>query len=86
MWFAALGTPQQNPWLGGLVIRLLQGSRDVSRLLARNPFPDQPPRFMRASFYRYRFTTVEEHRQSDAWWKREELGEYLPTVSLDQVR
>jgi predicted DCC family thiol-disulfide oxidoreductase YuxK len=86
MWFAALGTPQQNPWFGGLIIRLLQGSRDVSRLFARNPFPDQPPRFMRASFYRYRFTTVEEHRQSGAWWKRQELGEYLPTVSLEQVR
>ncbi len=86
MWFAALGTPQQNPWFGGLVVRLLQGSRDVSRLLAHNPFPDQPPRYIRASFYRYRFTTVEEHRQSGAWWKRQELGEYLPTVSLDQLR
>src|SRR5437660_4022975 len=38
MWFAALGAPQQNPWFSGLVIRLLQGSRDVSRLLAHNPF------------------------------------------------
>jgi predicted DCC family thiol-disulfide oxidoreductase YuxK len=86
MWFAALGTPRQNPWFGGLVVRLLQGSRDVSRLLAHNPFPDQPPRYLRASFYRYGFTTVEEHRQSGAWWKRQELGEYLPTVSLEQVR
>jgi predicted DCC family thiol-disulfide oxidoreductase YuxK len=86
MWFAAFGTPRQNPWFGGLVVRLLQGSRDVSRLLARNPFPDQPPRYIRASFYRYRFTTVEEHRQSGAWWKRQELGEYFPTVSLDQLR
>jgi hypothetical protein len=86
MWFAALGTPQQNPWFSGLIIRLLQGSRDVSRLLAHNPFPDQPPHYIRASFYRYRFTTVEEHRQSGAWWKRQELGEYLPTVSLDQLR
>jgi predicted DCC family thiol-disulfide oxidoreductase YuxK len=86
MWFAALGAPQQNPWFGRLVVRLLQGSRDVSRLLAHNPFPDQPPRYIRASFYRYRFTTVEEHRQSGAWWKRHELGEYLPTVSLDQLR
>jgi len=86
MWFAALGTPQQNPWFSGLIIRLLQGSRDVSRLLAHNPFPDQPPHYIRASFYRYRFTTVEEHRHSGAWWKRQELGEYLPTVSLEQLR
>jgi hypothetical protein len=86
MWFAALGTARQNPWFGGLIVRLLQGSPDVTRLLAHNPFPDQPPRYLRASFYRYRFTTVKEHRQSGAWWKRQELGEYLPTVSLEQLR
>jgi hypothetical protein len=86
MWFAALGAPRQNPWFRGLIVRLLQGSRDVSRLLGHNPFPDQPPRYIRASFYRYRFTTMEEHRQLGAWWKRQELGEYLPTVSLEQLR
>src|SRR5437867_302154 len=86
MWFAALGAPQQNPWFGGLVVRLLQGSRDVSRLLAHNPFPDQPPRYIRARFYRYLFTSVAEHRQTGTWWKRQELGEYLSTVSLEQFR
>ena len=86
MWFAALGTPRENPWLGGLIIRLLQGSRDVSRLLAKNPFPREPPRYMRALFYRYRFTTLREHRQTGAWWKREELRDYLPAVSLDQIQ
>jgi predicted DCC family thiol-disulfide oxidoreductase YuxK len=86
MWFAALGAPRQNPWFGGLIVRLLQGSPDVTRLLAHNPFPDQPPRYIRARFYRYRFTTVAEHRQSGAWWTRQELGEYLPTVSLERLR
>jgi len=86
MWFAALGTPRENPWFGGLIIRLLQGSPDVSRLLEKNPFPYEPPRYIRARFYRYRFTTLSEHRHTGAWWKRRELREYLPTVSLDQVR
>jgi predicted DCC family thiol-disulfide oxidoreductase YuxK len=86
MWFAALETPRENPWFGGLIVRLLQGSRDVNRLLARNPFSDKPPRYIRAMFYRYRFTTAEEHRQTGAWWKRQELREYLPTISLDQLR
>ncbi len=86
MWFAALESPQQNPWFVGLIVRLLQGSRDVNRLLAHNPFPDKPPRYIRAMFYRYRFTTVNELRQTGAWWKRQELREYLPTVSLDQLR
>jgi predicted DCC family thiol-disulfide oxidoreductase YuxK len=86
MWFAALETPRQNPWFIALIFRLLQGSQDVSGLLASNPFPDRPPRYMRAMFYRCRFTTVDELRQTGAWWKREELREYLPTVSLDQFR
>jgi lipase maturation factor len=86
MWFAALETPQENPWFVGLIVRLLQGSHDVNGLLAHNPFPDKPPRYIRAMFYRYRFTTVSEFWQTGAWWKREELREYLPTVSLDQLR
>jgi lipase maturation factor 1 len=86
MWFAALGTPEQNPWLVGLIVRLLEGSRDVTGLLAHNPFPDKPPQYIRAMFYRYRFTNSEERRQSGAWWKRQELREYLPTISRDQLR
>jgi predicted DCC family thiol-disulfide oxidoreductase YuxK len=86
MWFAALGTPRENPWLIELIFRLLRGSHDVSGLLARNPFPEKPPRYIRAMFYRYRFTTVNELRQTGAWWKREELREYLPTLSLEQFR
>ncbi len=86
MWFAALETPRENPWFIALIFRLLQGSQDVSGLLARNPFPDKPPRYIRAMFYRYRFTTGDELRQTGAWWKRQELREYLPTVSLDQFR
>jgi predicted DCC family thiol-disulfide oxidoreductase YuxK len=86
MWFAALGTPRENSWLRGLIVRLLQGSPSVSGLLAKNPFPRKPPRYVHARFYRYRFTTLREHRQTGAWWKREELRGYLPTVSLDQIQ
>jgi predicted DCC family thiol-disulfide oxidoreductase YuxK len=86
MWFAALESPQQNQWLVGLIVRLLDGSRDVTGLLARNPFPDKPPHYIRAMFYRYRFTNNEERQQTGAWWKREELREYLPTISRDQLR
>jgi predicted DCC family thiol-disulfide oxidoreductase YuxK len=86
MWFAALESPEQNPWLVGLIVRLLEGSRDVTGLLARNQFPDKPPQYIRAMFYRYRFTSSEERRQTGAWWKRQELREYLPTISRDQLR
>jgi lipase maturation factor 1 len=86
MWFAALGSPRDRIWFQNLVLRLLQGKIEVTRLFARNPFPRNPPSYVRALVYRYRFTTLIEHRQSGAWWKRQELGEYLPTVSREQFR
>jgi hypothetical protein len=86
MWFAALGTPRENPWFVALIYRLLQGSHEVNELLANNPFPEKRPRYVRAMFYRYRFTTLDELRHTGAWWRREELREYLPTLSLEQFR
>jgi predicted DCC family thiol-disulfide oxidoreductase YuxK len=86
MWFAALGSYRQNPWFVRTVIALLHGKPDVIALFARNPFPETPPRYVRATSYRYRFTTADEHRQTGAWWKRTELGEYLPSVSLEDVQ
>jgi lipase maturation factor 1 len=86
MWFAALGSPRERLWFQNLVYRLLQGKSDVTALFGRNPFPIAPPRYIRAVFYRYRFTTAAEHRQTGAWWKRHELGEYLSSVSLEDFR
>jgi hypothetical protein len=86
MWFAALGTPRENPWFIAVIYRLLQGSHEANGLFANNPFPDKPPRYIRALFYRYRFTSADELRQTSAWWKREELREYLPTLSLEEFR
>jgi len=82
MWFAALGDVRQNPWFLALAFRLLENSPDVVHLLGKNPFPDKPPRYLRAEIYRYRFTTMAEHRQTGAWWQREDARTYLPTVSL----
>jgi len=86
MWFAALGSYRQNPWFVQTLIALLHGRPQAVALFQTNPFPETPPRFVRATIYRYRFTTVEEHRQTGAWWKREELGEYLPGISLEDVQ
>lgn len=85
MWFAALGSYRQNPWFVRLVERLLRNAPAVTSLLAHNPFPDNPPRYVRARLYEYRFTTGEEHRKTGRWWKREEAGEYLPAVSLENL-
>ncbi|HSV61827.1 MAG TPA: lipase maturation factor family protein [Chthoniobacterales bacterium] len=86
MWFAALGSYRQNPWFVSLLERLLRNEPAVTRLLARNPFSDAPPRYVRAKLFEYHFTTAEEHRATSAWWKREEQGEYLPAVSLENFQ
>jgi lipase maturation factor 1 len=82
MWFAALGTYRQNPWFVRLVECVLRDNPDVIRLLGSNPFPNNPPRYVRATLYEYHFTSWDEHKITGAWWKREERGEYLPPISL----
>jgi hypothetical protein len=82
MWFAALSDYRTNPWFVGFAARLLEGSPEVVALLAKNPFPDHPPRYVRAVTYDYRFSTWEEHRRTGAWWHRQPHGEYLPPVGF----
>jgi hypothetical protein len=86
MWFAALSSYRQNPWIVDFCVRLLQGSRPVLGLLERNPFPNAPPRYIRAMVYDYRFTDFATRRKTGAWWHRQEKGEYLPAFSLGEVR
>jgi predicted DCC family thiol-disulfide oxidoreductase YuxK len=86
MWFAALGNWRENPWLLNLATRLLRGTPEVLDLLNKNPFPDRPPRFVRATLYDYRFTDFTERRQTGAWWRRTPTGEYLPPISLNTIR
>jgi len=78
MWFAALGSYQENRWFANLLLRLLQGEPRVTHLLSYNPFPQSPPKYIRARLYLYHFT----HWGERAWWTREERGLYFPAVSL----
>ncbi|MFJ2054661.1 lipase maturation factor family protein [Streptomyces sp. NPDC087908] len=82
MWFAALSPGYARDWFGPFVERLLDGDRDTLRLLARNPFPDAPPVFVRARLYRYRYTTWRELRATGDWWHRTLVREYLPPTRL----
>jgi hypothetical protein len=86
MWFAALGSYRNNPWFVNFVFRLLQGSPRVLALLGSNPFPEAPPRYIRALVFDYTFTDFETRRATGAWWKREPRGIYLPAVSLPDFR
>jgi hypothetical protein len=78
MWFAAMSPPEFHPWIYTLVQRLLEGEKRIVRLFARNPFPNRPPKFIRADWYRYRFTIPGE----PGWWTRTLVAEYLPPITL----
>jgi len=82
MWFAALGHYQSNPWFVNFMVRLLQGSPEVLALLEKNPFPDRPPRRLRAVLFEYHFTDAVTRRRTGAWWRREQKGLYCPEISL----
>lgn len=82
MWFAALGSYRSSPWLLAFCERLLQGSPPVLALLGRNPFPGEPPTYLRATLYDYRFTTSAERRETGSWWTRRILRPYTPTLML----
>ena len=86
MWFAALGNYRANPWFINFCIRLLQGKPDVLRLLAKNPFPEKPPQFLRAVVYDYRFSDPATKRRDGVWWTRQEKGLYCPVMQLPQQR
>jgi hypothetical protein len=81
MWFAAPGNYHGDPWVARFLRRLLQGSRDVLALLGTNPFPDRPPRFIRAVLYDYHFTDLATRKTTGAWWWRERRGLYSPVLS-----
>ena len=83
LWFASLSNWREDP----LAIRteecLLQGSKDVLKLFAGNPFPSHPPKAVRAILWDYTFTTPAEKRATGDWWNRKFLGLYCPALQLD---
>jgi hypothetical protein len=82
MWFAALGSVRENPWIVGLMWRLLEASPPVLELLDSNPFANGPPKYVRAQLYEYRFADQATHAATGQWWVRRLEGVYFPEVSL----
>ncbi|XP_078333474.1 lipase maturation factor 2-like isoform X2 [Crassostrea virginica] len=88
MWFAALGSYQHNTWFVHLIYRLLTGQREVLDLIQHNPFPDKPPKFIRAKLYHYHFTgqtKKDKWYSKKNWWVREEKSEYFPALEKDNT-
>jgi hypothetical protein len=82
IWFAAMASPNEYPWTLRFVWKLLHNDPMTLSLLAGNPFPDAPPRRVRARLYVYRFAPMGSGR----WWDRTLLGDWIPPLSVDDPR
>jgi len=71
MRFAVLAPLAKSPWFSNFASKILAGSEDVLALMDKNPFPQEPPAFLRASVYGYAFTSIGEKWQTGRWWRRD---------------
>ncbi|MCH7743820.1 MAG: lipase maturation factor family protein [Proteobacteria bacterium] len=85
LWFAALAPAHRNPWLQGLMAGLLSGSEPVLGLFEKDPFPTEPPKFVRAQLYQYRFSNWQERDETGAWWHRDLDGKFISVTRLRSV-
>ncbi len=82
LWFASLGDWRQNEMVPLVEERLLLGSPAVLSLFRGNPFPQMPPRYVRAVLWQYWFTSMDEKRHTGNWWRREYMGLYAPELTI----
>ena len=83
LWFASLGSWRDYPIVPNTEVRLLSNNKDVLALFAGNPFPQGPPRQIRAVLWQYWFTSMAEKRATGTWWRRQLLGLYAPTLERE---
>jgi len=82
MWFESMAPVPQSGWFFNLLAGMLRGDAQTLGLLRTNPFPDAPPRYLRAEYYLYKFTTPDERRASGNFWRRERVGSFYGPVAL----
>jgi len=84
MWFLALGSTDTR-WFRVFLVRLLEADAPTLKLLRVDPFNGEPPRWVRARVYLYRFATSAERRETGQVWMRDEVGSLVRPVSLRSV-
>ncbi len=82
LWFASLGSWQQDDLVPLTEERLLTKDPGVLALFKSNPFAQSPPLFVRAVLWQYWFTSMDEKRRTGNWWHRQLLGLYAPEITL----
>ncbi len=89
LWFASLGSWREYPIVPRTEVSLLSNDADVLALFAGNPFPQHPPKEVRAVLWQYWFTSMKEKHDTGRWWRRQYVGLYAPAIERDsngQVR
>ncbi|WP_432444759.1 lipase maturation factor family protein, partial [Salmonella enterica] len=76
MWFASLGDISQSPWFPQLILRLFNNTPSVTGLLKSNPFPNEPPLYLRARLFRYTFSSWDELCSVGQWWRSDYIGAF----------
>jgi hypothetical protein len=95
MWFEGLNAtygdpydPQRglnqavSPWFIKFLARLSEADKDVLSLLAKNPFPDHPPKYIRARVVNYSMVSPSELIRTGIWWKTKDIGTYFDSKML----
>ena len=84
MWFAAMSSPNEYPWTLNLMWKLLHNDPGAVSLFASSPFSKQPPRYIRAVLYQYKF--AKPGNPQGFWWNRKQIGLWLPPMSATDPR
>lgn len=82
MWFLPFSDFETESWFHRFLYHLLKGTPEVLKLIRYNPFPDLPPKHIRAVMYDYRFSTRQQKKERGWWWQRKFVGLYSPILSL----
>lgn len=81
-WFLPFTDYGSERWFHSFLYHLLKGTKTVTSLLRINPFQNKPPRYVRALFYEYEYSSFEEKKSLGIWWRRTLISHYSPTLSL----
>jgi hypothetical protein len=84
LWFAPMGGPEDAPWMISLIAKLLHNDPLALSLIGPNPFPNAPPRYIRAVSYTYQF--ARPGNPGHVYWIRQRQGLWLPPLSADDSR
>ncbi|RNI38201.1 lipase maturation factor family protein [Hanamia caeni] len=80
MWFAAMSSPEDYPWVYNLIWKLLNNDPNAVGLFASNPFPQIAPTYIRATLYQYSFAKPGNPKHN--WWQRQRLGTWIAPLSI----